>query len=401
LPDAVADRSPAFVALLYHGRDTAAYEIAPAEVDRHIAKRVRTVKEGDPTPIDVRLTNGGVVRVQCAPLPNGGRIVTYAYVTDIVRHMDELEVLRSALDNVSEGVVLLDSNLNAQFLNRKVRVFWGVTEEQAAAHPSYASLLANSPLATARDKTPEELKEFNARRVESVRAGDATLTDLHTSDGRHLRAQCSVTKNNGRMLTYCDVSDLVNNARQMEELATTDSMTGLANRRHFLALAAAEWSRFQRYYRPLSVLMIDVDHFKSVNDRFGHPVGDRVLASLAALLRRRLRQSDRVGRYGGEEFATLIEDLPEAEVVRLVERLLAEFAAMEQHSADGQPFHTTFSAGVAMLRPGMSLDDWKKAADDALYAAKKAGRNRVMASGSPVGAGTGKHGTTGSGLGKR
>ena len=86
--------------------------------------------------------------------------------------------------------------------------------------------------------------------------------------------------------------------------------------------------------------MIDVDHFKSVNDRFGHPVGDRVLAALAALLRRRLRQSDRVGRYGGEEFATLIEDLPEHEVVRLVERLLAEFGAMEHHAADGETFQS-------------------------------------------------------------
>ncbi len=96
--------------------------------------------------------------------------VTYTYVTDIVRHMDELEVLRGALDNVSEGVVLLDGNLNAQFLNRKVRQFWGVTEEQAASRPSYASLIANSPLATARGMTPEELKAFYAGRVESVRA---------------------------------------------------------------------------------------------------------------------------------------------------------------------------------------------------------------------------------------
>jgi diguanylate cyclase (GGDEF)-like protein len=146
--------------------------------------------------------------------------------------------------------------------------------------------------------------------------------------------------------------------------------------------------------------MIDVDHFKSVNDRFGHPVGDRVLAALAALLRRRLRQSDRVGRYGGEEFATLIEDLPEHEVVRLVERLLAEFGAMEHHAADGETFKATFSAGVAMLRPGMTLDDWKKAADDALYAAKKGGRNRVMASGAARPA-AGEHGAQGSALGPR
>jgi diguanylate cyclase (GGDEF)-like protein len=89
-----------------------------------------------------------------------------------------------------------------------------------------------------------------------------------------------VLKNDGRMLTYCDVTDLVRNAQQMEELATIDSLTGLANRRHFLALSTAEWSRFQRYYRPLSVLMIDVDHFKSVNDRYGHAIGDQALMAV-------------------------------------------------------------------------------------------------------------------------
>ena len=379
LPDAVADRSPAFVALLYHGRDTKAYEIEPAAIDRHIANRVRMVREGDTTPIDVRLTNGAVVRVQSTGLPNGGRIVTYAYVTDIVRHMDELEVLRSALDNVSEGVVLLDGNLNAQFINRKVRLFWGVTEEQAAGHPSYASLLANSPLATARGKTPEELKEFNARRVETVRAGDATPTDLHTSDGRHLRAQCSVTKNGGRMLTYCDITDLVHNAKQMEELATIDSMTGLCNRRHFMTLAAAEWSRFQRYYRPLSVLMIDVDHFKSVNDRYGHAVGDEALISVANACVEGKRASDIVGRIGGEEFAMLLPetDLYQARIV--AERICKAVAASTLKAHDIQ-FKVTASIGFAAATVSMSgFEALLNAADQALYQAKDKGRNRVVA----------------------
>ena len=108
LSDAVADRNPAFVALMYHGRDTKAYEVAAAEIDAYVAERVRLVRAGDTTPLDLRRTNGDVVRMQCAYLPNGGRMLSYTYVTDIVRHFDELEVLRSALDNVSEGVVMLD-----------------------------------------------------------------------------------------------------------------------------------------------------------------------------------------------------------------------------------------------------------------------------------------------------
>jgi diguanylate cyclase (GGDEF)-like protein len=203
-------------------------------------------------------------------------------------------------------------------------------------------------------------------------------------------------------LLLSTVAARIERSRFVRQLLSRDGLTRLLTHTAFIEAAQGLHARYQEdQSRPVSWVMIDVDHFKSVNDRFGHPVGDRVLASLAALLRRRLRQSDRVGRYGGEEFATLTEELPEAEVVRLVERLLAEFGAMEHHAADGQAFHTTFSAGVAMLTPGMSLDAWKKAADDALYAAKSAGRNRVMAVGGASAPRSGEHGTQGSALGTR
>src|SRR4029450_5072407 len=96
-------------------------------------------------------------------------------------------------------------------------------------------------------------------------------------------------------------------------------------------------------------VMIDLDSFKRINDRHGHPVGDRVLPSLASVLRRRLRQSDVMGRYGGEEFAVLVEDLSEEEVVRLVNRLLDEFGAIPHRSPHGDTFKASFSAGVATL----------------------------------------------------
>jgi predicted signal transduction protein with EAL and GGDEF domain len=147
---------------------------------------------------------------------------------------------------VSEGVVLLDKSLNAQFLNLRMRKFWGVTEEQAAARPAYSSLIRNSPHSDDRAMTSDDLNAFYDSRVAAVRDGNEPLRDLQTTDGRHIRAHCSVQKNGGRMLTYCDVTDLVRNAQEMEKLATIDSMTGLCNRRHFLDLAVAEWSRFQR-----------------------------------------------------------------------------------------------------------------------------------------------------------
>ena len=117
LSDDKADCKPLFVALMYHGRDTNAYAIAPDRLDTYVADRVDHVKSGDPRPLDLRLSNGEVVRMQCSVLPSGGRMLCYTYVTDIVRHSDELEMLMAALDQMQPGVILLDGLLNAQFMN--------------------------------------------------------------------------------------------------------------------------------------------------------------------------------------------------------------------------------------------------------------------------------------------
>jgi PAS domain-containing protein len=140
LPDAKADSKPAFVRLMYHGRDTRAYEVHPSDVDAYIAERVALIKAGDATPLDLRQANGEVIRLQCAVLPNGGRMLSYTYVTDIVRRSDELDVLHAALDRVQEGIILLDADLNAQFMNRAVRALWKVSDEQAGPVPPITNL---------------------------------------------------------------------------------------------------------------------------------------------------------------------------------------------------------------------------------------------------------------------
>jgi diguanylate cyclase (GGDEF)-like protein len=378
LPDAVADRHPPFITLMYHGRDTNAYQVPADELDAYIAERLRRVSDGVPTPIDLRRSNGEIVRMECAVLPDGGRMLSYTDVTDIVRHSDELETLRYALDHVSEGVVLLDADLNARFLNRRMRRFWGVTDERAASHPSYASLIANAPHARDRGMTPEELEAFFAGRVAAVRSGSEPLRDLKTTDGRHIRAHCDVLQNNGRMLTFCDVTDLVRNAEQLERLATIDSMTGLYNRRHFLDQADAEWSRFQRHQRPLSMLMIDIDHFKQVNDRYGHAVGDETLIAVAQACAGGKRQSDIVGRLGGEEFAILLPETELAQAAIVADRLRAAIAGQVM-TAHKVQFKVTASIGIAAASVSMSgIDALMRAADQALYQAKAKGRNCVV-----------------------
>ena len=378
LPDQVADSRPAFVALLYHGRDTNAYEVAAHELDAHVAKRIRQVNAGDTKPVDVRRTNGEVIRVQCAVLPDGGRMLSYAFVTDIVRHSDELELLRNALDQISDGVLLLDADLKAQFLNQKVREYFGISVEDAAAHPTFVELISREAHVQKLGIPPEMLDEHFAARVEAVQTAEPPVRDKLLHNGRHIRVHCSITANGGRMITYCDVTDLIRNAKLLEELATIDSLTGICNRRHFMVSAEAEWGRFQRYHRPLSMLMVDIDHFKSVNDRYGHAVGDEAIKFVALACKQDLRGSDMVGRLGGEEFALLLPETDRARASIVAERIRERVAA-QFLSAHKIQFKTTISVGVAEATASMSgVDALLRSADLALYQAKADGRNRVV-----------------------
>jgi len=186
-----------------------------------------------------------------------------------------------------------------------------------------------------------------------------------------------------RSLLVSTVKARIERSRRMQDLLETDGLTRLLTRSALLdrarAITAGEHANPRR---PPVWVMIDLDHFKSINDRHGHAAGDRVLAAVGGLLRRRLRMSDVVGRYGGEELAILLEGLSPDAAVRLADRLRAELASEEVAGQEGgPPIHANFSAGVAPLLPGMSWGDWRDAADQALYEAKRAGRNRVVLAG--------------------
>jgi diguanylate cyclase (GGDEF)-like protein len=378
LPEEVAESNPSIRTLLYHGRDTGAYEVPDPELDALVAMRIRQIEAGDPTPIDLRRSNGDVVRAQCTPLPDGGRMLTYTPVSDIVRLCDELELLRDALENVQDGVLLLNADLNATFMNKRMRAFWGVSEEEAAGRPAYAALVRRSHRASAPDLSGHERAGFPARRVDEVKAGDH-VRDLQTPDGRRIRAHCTTMTNGGRMLTYVDVTDLTQKAEMLETLATTDPLTGLFNRRHFLASLDAEWSRFQRYYRSLSVLMIDIDHFKAVNDRYGHAVGDEAIKAVVAACIEGKRKSDIVGRLGGEEFAVLLPETSLSRARFVAERIRKCVMAL-QLTTERVSFGLTVSIGIAEASVGMSgVEALMSAADQALYQAKREGRNRCIA----------------------
>jgi diguanylate cyclase (GGDEF)-like protein len=160
------------------------------------------------------------------------------------------------------------------------------------------------------------------------------------------------------------------------KLATIDSMTGLLNRRQFFVVAEVERERSRRYRRPLSMLMIDIDGFKSINDSFGHDVGDEVIVLVANVCQSLTRSTDLIARLGGEEFALLLPETGLKDAGELAERLREAVSKITVAEADGL-FTPTVSIGVSEAADGTLISDLLKRADVALYDAKHAGRNRV------------------------
>jgi diguanylate cyclase (GGDEF)-like protein len=167
--------------------------------------------------------------------------------------------------------------------------------------------------------------------------------------------------------------------REVQLLAQTDSLTGVDSRSHFSALAEHEFNYARRYNTHVSLIMLDIDHFKHVNDTFGHSWGDVVLKQIAGVLRKSLRKADRVGRYGGEEFTILLPATGLDKIYPAAERLRQQIEELRIETELGD-IQVTVSLGVVEMdaQKDENVDDLIRRADTALYAAKKAGRNRVV-----------------------
>jgi diguanylate cyclase (GGDEF)-like protein/PAS domain S-box-containing protein len=241
--------------------------------------------------------------------------------------------------------------------------------------------------------TPSERDQIIARLAEHGQV-DSVLVRLKKRSGVEFWAELSarIVELDGQrcsLVGLYDVTAQKNLEEQLRALATTDSLTGAANRRHFVELAQRERERSLRGAKPLSLCLFDADHFKAVNDNYGHAVGDQVLTAIAQASKGALRLSDVLGRLGGEEFALLLPDTALAGAIVVAERVRAAVAALEVQSGEapdssggGRPravVRSTISLGVAELRGDEPIESLLKRADRALYAAKDLGRDRVQA----------------------
>lgn len=311
--------------------------------------------------------------------------------------LNEFHWLLAIVQSIDVGVVVLDREYRVQAWNTFMENRSGV-QPKDAQNRNFFSLF------------PEIDRQWFSRKVESVATlgtpaftvweqrpylmrfksyqpitgqeefmyQNTTLLPLRSPDNRI----------NHICLVIYDVTDVATNRHQIQAanaqlqlLSSTDRLTGLYNRGHWEGSLKAAYARHQRYGNALSLVMLDIDHFKHVNDTYGHQAGDKVIEQLAQLLREHARESDVAGRYGGEEFGVVLSDTDRAgarifaeRLRQAVEHLLVQY--------NGQDIRFTISLGVADLSaPANDHAELIARADQALYTSKKTGRNRVTVHG--------------------
>ncbi|MBF0481318.1 MAG: diguanylate cyclase [Desulfovibrionaceae bacterium] len=287
-------------------------------------------------------------------------------------------LFRSIFDNAAAGIVMTDAQGRILRVNATFAAMLGHDPGELAGRPG--SELVHP------DDAAQALERFREL------AGGA-LTE-HRAEERFLRrdgtpiwldsSAKAVPGEDGQagMVVWVMIDATKRKALEEELLrqAGTDYLTGISNRREYIHLSERELSRAKRHDAPLAALSMDIDHFKRINDTYGHNAGDEVLRLLAREVQANLREHDIFGRIGGEEFAVTLIECPVHEAMEIAERLRLALSKIETGEA-GRGASFTVSIGVAAMSGGDSLDVLLARADDALYAAKRGGRNKVMLAG--------------------
>ena len=332
--------------------------------------------------LDGRSTYGrGSIRSRQRP---DGSVVIEGALADITElHEAETRLMNSEkrsrllAENAWEVIWTMDLDGKITYVSPAVERMRGITPEEAMRQ----SLDEIHP-----PESAASVADYYRQVFAAIEAG--TEPPMFRGENEYYRKDGSIMTGELQVIPHLDgsgkVIELIGVTRDISErkvfeaelrnLAVTDTLTGVWNRRHGTELLTADLSA-RRPGQALSLLMLDIDHFKTINDTFGHQAGDHVLIEIASRLRRSLRGSDMVARWGGEEFVVLLRDCALPDALRLAEDIRAAIAELPF----GAMGSLTVSVGVAEARAGEDLTTWLERADQALYRAKRSGRNEVAA----------------------
>ncbi len=290
-----------------------------------------------------------------------------------------LRLLTVAVRQSPTSIVITDQAGAITYVNPAFCALTGYDQEE---------VIGKNPRFQQSGETPPETFAELWRTLTAGRIWRGEFTNQH-KDGSIYQEQAAIAPifgDDGAITHYVatklDVTEQRSLEVQLRRLATIDSLTGTFNRRRFHELLMIELTRSSRYERDLALLMLDIDHFKRVNDTHGHAVGDEVLAAFVEACRQALRESDIIGRLGGEEFGVILPETTLASAVATAERLRTHVAEMVVASESGD-VRITVSLGVTSMAPGTdeTPETTLRRADRALYRAKEGGRDRVEVAG--------------------
>ncbi|MBH9576234.1 sensor domain-containing diguanylate cyclase [Inhella proteolytica] len=287
---------------------------------------------------------------------------------------EQHQLLQTVLAHVDAHIYMKDDQRRFQYVNAKTAALF--------QRPA-ADIIGRRDIEVLKAETADALWDMDRQVFESGRpqSGEETIIDAEGRSSHYWTVKVPLKTEAGHRVLIgfsSDITELVRLREQLRQQSVTDSLTGLANRRHFVTTAETELSRTQRHQRRISLVLLDIDQFKAINDRHGHSVGDDALRALAEALRPLVRREDLLARVGGEEFAVLLPDTPLDAAALKAEQLRAAVQALRIPTPQGSQLQLSISLGVAQTGPSCdALTTLYATADRRLYRAKHLGRNQV------------------------
>jgi diguanylate cyclase (GGDEF)-like protein len=296
-----------------------------------------------------------------------------------VLHQAAEAELKDAMEALPDGFVLYDKNDRLVHCNRRYREIYKESGDLRVPGVKFSDLIRQGVYAGQYSDAIGNEEEWIAQRIHEHQNPGKPIEQQLPGD-RWLRIQERRTNTGGLVGFRIDVTELKRQERELSRLAWTDSLTGALNRHRFLELAEAELSHSQRHFRNVSLLMLDLDNFKTINDCHGHAAGDHVLRSTCKSWQSQLRGRDLIGRLGGEEFCVLLPETRGSDALVVAERL-RKATEQQKLSFDDEAIAVSVSIGAAVYENiADTITSVIKRADQSLYKAKSSGRNRVEAS---------------------